>query len=349
MDQLQQNNYFEEVMDLRHEAEIEAEKALKGKKILTFRAVYGKQQGAYTARPRKSELTGGYLGVQNLTDEQKRKQIKVVEPDTSFEVRDGVQLNLENPLHALTWAWLMFSPRIAFGFEHSQKQPTAMFYIEDLEKQIDKKLLRRDQIIEANNWLKELSHTRKLEVIRLLGQRAEGFTPGAINEKLSDDAFENPEKILNIRDDKNYKARVFFYKLVDKGLIAMKEGDGVYRAKNDASVNLGSTEGQVLHFLDDVKNRDFVQVLYRMVYPMEKTHAAGGLLNELAREDAKGVSVPEKEAAVAAAATELEDVRQEYREVFGQEPNNRAGVANLRERIDIEIARREKEEKEAQE
>lgn len=234
------------------------------KKKMTLRAVYGKQQGSLFIQPVTDSRTGRLVGVKNLSEEEKRNATRVVEASTTRKIQDGVVVDLSNEIDSIDWNWIKHSPAIAMSFADAQSSPNALFYVEDLDAETEKKISKKDLVYKAMTHVKESSAHKKLQASRLLGQDATHFSPLQIDDFLTSIAFENPEKIIKVYEDKNSKTRLFYYQLLDSKLIT-KERGGIIKYEE---ITLGINEEQALEWLKTPENRDIVQQLTQTLNPM---------------------------------------------------------------------------------
>ncbi len=226
-------------------------------KLITLRAVYGKQQGSVKIRPVFDTSIGRlFTGQEMMTDDEKRKAKLVIDENTTYTLSDGVVLNLSQEAMAIHWKWMQRHPYIAESFDAAQSLPLALFYVEDIEKEMDKKATKRDQIYQALKEVKESSEVKKAEIMRLLGQKSAHFTPRQVVDYLEDLAMNKPERILEAYSDKRYKERLLLYKLMDQKVINYE--NKVYKYEGNS---IGLTEDQAIDFLSDPRNADIVGLL----------------------------------------------------------------------------------------
>lgn len=233
------------------------------KKKVILRSVYGKQQGPLLVCPVTDQITGQLKGVKNLSEEEKRNTVRVVSLDTFRTISDGLVLNLDNPVDLIDWEWLKETTEIALSFEEAQHSVNCLFYVEDLDLEVEKKVSKRDLVYTAMNYIKEASSYKKSEVCRLLGQDVRYFNQLQIDDYLTSLAFETPLRITTVFEDKNSKTKLFFYALLDKKIINRGQG-GVYRYED---VTLGLTEEQALYWLKDSINTDIVRQFSLLLNP----------------------------------------------------------------------------------
>lgn len=228
-------------------------------KIITLRAIYGKTQGALKIRPVAERGTGRIItGQPYMSEDEKKKSVHPIDANTVQTIMDGHTYDLNDRVQKAHWEWVKVHPYIAPSFEEAQSLPLAMFYVEDLEADMDKKSSKRDQIYQAMTLVRECSVTKRSEVMRLLGQDSRFFKPKQVTDYLEDVCMNNPDKILKVFGDKFYDLRLLLFNLIDKRIVVYK--NGVYKYED---VNLGISEDQAIIFLSSTENKQLVGVLVR--------------------------------------------------------------------------------------
>jgi hypothetical protein len=227
-----------------------------GKKI-TLRAIYGKTQGATRLRPPLEKNTQRiYTGQGNLNEEQKRNLSVVVTHDTVVAINDGHVFDLSDEVQAIHWKWVQKHSYIAESLEAAQNNPYALFYVEDLDVDMDKKSDKRDLIFRAMDFLKKATESKKREIMRLIGTDAKFFTYRQVTDHLEDRAFTNPAEILNAAGDRNYHGKLLLYRLIDGKMVTVNRG--VYKY---GDIVMGVSEEQALEFMKDGKNIPLIEAM----------------------------------------------------------------------------------------
>lgn len=229
------------------------------KKIITLRAIFGKTQGPLKIRPVAERATGRIVtGQPYMSEDEKKRSVHPIDANTVETITDGKTYDLSDSVQKANWEWIKVHPYIAQDFETAQSSPQAMFYVEDLEADMDKKSSKIDQMYEAMTLVREASAVKRSEIMRLLGQDARFFTDKQVMGYLQDVCTNAPEKILRVFADKHYDLRLLLFKLIDKKIVV--HAKGVYKYED---VNLGISEEQAIIFLSSVENRQLVGLLSR--------------------------------------------------------------------------------------
>jgi hypothetical protein len=232
------------------------ENDVAGSRILTFKAVHGKQQGRLRLYPMQLGNTGQIMGIEPYTEAEKRDLKRPVTPDTFRDFTDDCTLNLGNIVDAEDWKWIQHCPEIAESRDKAHESPKACFYIDQPDKEIQKRIKTADLVREALNYIHDSSVHRKWEICRLMGQDVKYFKPEEIDDFLKTKATEEPEKIIAKYNDKYTKVRLFFYKLVDNKYIKA-DSNGIYKYKEQI---LGTNVDGVLHWLMADENKELIRL-----------------------------------------------------------------------------------------
>lgn len=226
-----------------------------GKQQITLRAVFGKQQGKLTVYPMQVGDTGKMVGVENLSEEEKRTVKRLVTPETSRIIEDGSTFDLSDETDKTDWEWIKVLPEIVESREKAHEEPRALFYIEDLDRDIQVRIKKADLIFQALKLVSESSDFKKNEICRLMGQDTRYFRPIDVEEYLKERAMNNPAELIQKYNDRYYKVRLFLYRLLDAKIIK-KDGNNIYKY---GEIILGVNEDAALHWLSDSNNAQFVR------------------------------------------------------------------------------------------
>lgn len=311
------------------------EKGIAGLRKITFRAVLGKTQGKLSVCPARSKSTGRLMGVANLSDDQKKVLPYVVNEETTIDIFDGFELNLDNEIDSINWEWIKHLPELVSSVEISYETPQALFYIENVEKDTEDRIKARKVKTDAFQYLNQATAAKKVEICRLLGIDADTMKPVDIDDYLGEIADSTPKKIVNAFEDKLIKVKLFLYRLTDMKIITI-DSSGVYSWGNKV---LGVNEGAVLIWLQLNENAAHIKQLYDLAYP--KAELTSGL-DELDLGEIPGIPTTEdslrgqKDAAPDPLIEQL--ARDEYEKLFGKKAGNMS-LTNILKKITEEKER----------
>ena len=268
--------------------EEQLEEGIAGLKKIKFRAVLGKTQGKLTVCPAKSKVTGRLHGVKILSEDEKRVSTYFVNQDTEVSIYDGFELDLEDHIDAINWRWMKHLPELVASIEDSYSSPTALFYIENMQKDTENRILQRGYKTRAFTYFNESSQSKRVEICRILGVDATSMSPIEIEDYLGELADTSSKKLVAAFEDKLIKVKLFLYALVDKRIVTV-DRDGVYGWGNHI---LGVNEKSALEWLQIKDNASYIVRLHDLVYPKpEATRFSGS--NDLREIALPGPKVPE--------------------------------------------------------
>lgn len=228
--------------------------------IITLKAYYGRQQGPLYLNPVKNRTTGKLLGVKNLSPAEKLTAIKEVTADTQRKIVDGLILDLSDPVDEIDWAWIKENKEIATSEEEANNNPQALFYVYEPDREIDATLEKSDLEYEAMKLIKESTAAKRREFCMYLGMDVDGFRDKDVEEYLvtTVKAKNGPPRILAIRNDRNFKEKLFLFRLL-KSRTVTKDKNGIYKY---GDILIGLNQDAAIMWLNDTKNRDIVGKLY---------------------------------------------------------------------------------------
>lgn len=234
--------------------------------IITLRAVFGKQQSYCDLVPPLGLLSGKLIGVQELSPEDERKAKRAVTKHTTRRVTDGMTLNLANEVDATDWQWLKACPEIAGSLDESQMSPQALFYVENMVKEVSDRVSLRKIKAEAVALVYNLSSVERKQLIRQLGQSVDDWREDDIIDFITDKAETHPQQVLDKYRNDDFKLYAFVFQLVDRGVFKRRDGIFYY-----GEIYIGRDETSILAWIKNPANQDIVQNLYLDVNPLPKT------------------------------------------------------------------------------
>jgi hypothetical protein len=230
--------------------------------IIILKAVWGKTQGSLLLNPVRDDVTGKFKGVEELNEEELRKSVRPVYPDTQRKITDGLKIDRRNQVDKIDWEWIKENKEIVGSIEEARSSPQALFYIDQPDKELEKRLAKSDLVFEAETIVRGLSVNEQIEMCRLLGQNVKGYRPIDVRDYLLERSHSAPAKILDAKADPNAKEKLFLFDLVDAGKVK-KDQAGMYKF---GDIILGLNTRSAIEWLNDKKNRDIVGKLYTALY-----------------------------------------------------------------------------------
>ncbi len=242
-----------------------ADYGMETKSELVLRAVWGKQQGKLILCPARDAITQKMRGVKTFSPEEARLQIRVVTEDTTREITDGLIIKLKDEVDMVDWEWIKECKEVAINMEEAQQSHSALFYVEDLDREVIERVKLDDLRFEAKRLIKASSDFRKSEIVKLLGREPKYMRPIDIADFLNDLSYKKPTLVTSTYNDEDYKIKLFIYSLLDLKIIH-KDNNGFYKYEN---VILGVNEAATIHWLKDDANKTMVHQFHQILNPTD--------------------------------------------------------------------------------
>lgn len=201
------------------------ENGTPSEKRIVLKSIY--KQGRLTLQPVFDPKMRWYLGVDRLSEEDKKGLTYWVEPTSKIRVEEGTEFNLNDDIDRLNWEWVKHSPRIAHSFEDAQRSKVALFYVHVEEDEAEKSVETTSELFEAMKYVIEDDPTNYSDRARLLGVDMKGNSPMVIKDFLLSEAKRDSKKVINAYTSNSVSMQLLFYKGLDAGII--KSDNGVYK------------------------------------------------------------------------------------------------------------------------
>ncbi len=228
-------------------------------KQIKLRAVNGLTQGPLALTPCKDAVTGKLRGVSESQGNSARK----VDENTVRKISEGLILDLEkSEVDRIDWEWIRHNKEIVGSLEEGLSNPQALFYVDQPDLQVEKRIKRSSQKFEAEKIIYEASEIRRAEICRILGQDVKAFRPIDIMDYLIGKAENAPGQIIDAANDPDAKEKLFIFRCMDAGKIK-KDMHGTYRY---GDMVLGVNIRSVIEWLTNERNRDLVAKLYESLH-----------------------------------------------------------------------------------
>lgn len=249
-------------------------------RIIVIKSVF--KTGKTTVQP-VTDGTGWYLGVERLSEEDKRKRTHWAEPSSKYVLRDGVTFDLNDDAQRITWAWVKHSPCIALNEDDCQHTPGAEFYVYLENEVAAKNISRRElkyKVIECILNDNSVNYPMRAE---LLGVNMDYARPSVIKDFLLDQAELTPEKVLAIYEGADVSVRLLLIKAKKMNLVKVDEA-GFYRYGN---VVLGMSEKAAVDWLQEKSHRHLIDMIEREANPeyFEKSEPKEDVQHPTPKED----------------------------------------------------------------
>lgn len=258
-----------------------ADYGVETKSELVLRAIWGKQQGKLILCPPRDAITQKMKGVRTYSPEEARLQRRVVTEDSTREIKDGLVIKLNDDVDKVDWLWLKECKEICLSLDEAQMSHSALFYVEDLDREIIERVKLDDIRFEAKRLIKDSSDFRKSEITKLLGRDSKYMRPIDIADYLNDLSFKNPKLLIDTYNDEDYKIKLFLMSLIDSRIVH-KDSNGFYKYE---SVVLGVNEAAAIYWLKDANNQSMVRQFQKIMNPIDLAPATNVVVEEIKGND----------------------------------------------------------------
>lgn len=262
------------------------------KNIIVLRSVFGKVIDKYLLGVAKDPVTGrlpkcvrrvNSHGDMIMSDHDRNSGEVLIPENQVFTVKDGTELNLEDPYQAAEWECIKHSPIIALSRDARDSKGNllidgdradgkvnarygiAELYVEAPGVEASKKINKRELIHKAEAFIfdDEKGATGRVFRARLLGKNMKSAPDYEVKEYLLDIASKDPQKIIDVYTGSDTGIRLLIIEAREKHIINIK--NKVYVYADD--IILGVTEDSVLAYLKDPKNKKVLELIKRDTYP----------------------------------------------------------------------------------
>lgn len=275
------------------------------KDVIVLKAIYGKQQGFLDLCPVRDGATGGMKGVPSYTEEEKRKLARVVTPETTRRITDGLPINRkDNAIDRIDWEWLKWNEEIAPDFDSAQSSPRALFYVDDPDAETEKKANALEDKFKAQQLVFGSSAEKQRDIARLMGSDLSTYTDKEVKvflaEKADSKEPKDVEKILKafqFYNAGNGKEMLFVYRLIDKRIL-QRDSDGNIRY-GDRTIGVSDEDA-----FNNIRKPENVTLMRKLYLDLQEKGAAKGLSNLVAEDEAEKKAKEKSDAAAKAAEAE---------------------------------------------
>lgn len=236
---------------------------MENETLITLKAKWGKQQGKLILYPQQDRFTGGIKNVEPFTEEEKRKLKRIVTEQTSRVLEDGMTIDLNKEVDKVDWLWIKECIEVAPDYNACYNEPRSLFYVENLERDMDNRISKSELRFNAMQYVKDSSEAERSERSRLMGQDVRYFKSKEIYDWLMQQAEATPEKVIAAYKDSNAKTKLFLYRLLDNNVVS-KDANGMLKF---GSIVIGVNETAAVSWIQDPANRDLLVQFQQQLNP----------------------------------------------------------------------------------
>jgi hypothetical protein len=241
------------------------------KPIITLKNTFGHKDSRSTCYPVRDPRTGWYKGIEKLSEEEKKTVKFWIDPETAPKeapvkevITHNKQYDLNDPMQAMTWAWVQHHGTIAENIEQAQKSK-AYFYVDNKDIEDKKAVDADDLLLEALTMIKEDRDENLAGRARVLGFNMEGESPTALRRFLNKKAKSKAtiQQVYDAYTANSMAVQLLFYKAVDKDVITQVNGIFMF-----GTAPLGPSEESVVKYLLGPGNTELVVQIEQAIDPV---------------------------------------------------------------------------------
>lgn len=174
--------------------------------------------------------------------------------DYQFIMEGGTaELDDSNPEHQLNIKVISQDSRVISSDEDRVKKPKAEYILERATEVTEKKVSNRQVKADAFSKYALMSEDDFKDMLLIYGKNPRDLTSSRIKEIVGDEMEKNPQRFLDLVDDKNFDEKVFINDLVQEQLIRKSGTSYIYDGEMIAHDNIS-----MLAFVKDPKNQNNV-------------------------------------------------------------------------------------------
>lgn len=233
---------------------------------ITLKAKHSLNQGSMMVQPSPKPDGYGYYGVENFSDEEKRRQPFVITPETTFKVKHNTVIDLADPWQRAVWeGFLRYDRRIAQNSSEAANNPFALYYVDDEEEKVAKSVSTYRERFDLDKWVESITDEDKKELCNLLNYRTEGNSMERVVEFLFKKIHEGDgwRKVKEARGwmESGHASKInLVRRLVDRKIIRM-DNKWFYYGGEDGTpkISIGDSIDKVIFWVDQRENVDVVR------------------------------------------------------------------------------------------
>lgn len=230
--------------------------------VIMLRALYGHQQGPYFACPVKDPITQQIKGARQYTPAERlsgAEDVFEITGDMMFPIVDGTKFHMNNARERAIWNCIKHNPKIATSRDETNWIPDAIYFVENLEEELEEKISLDERIFKAESFIRESSSVRRAEICTLMGKQVRYLTERNVLDFLIDSVRDKKNKgyvkIVAVQaqfENGTAKAMLAVKQMLDKGIIKQ---DFKSKIISFGDIPMGLNEDQVVNYLKNKENQ----------------------------------------------------------------------------------------------
>ena len=255
--------------------------------VIILRSVFGKVGQKYFIQPCPNPKTGRFAecvkpidsnGNMILSEGEKEDQrnglIHFIPMNELFLIEDGFRLDLKDVVDKCVWEAIQYSDIIAKDRSerdengdlvidgNQKKYGTAELYVERPGEITKARVTKKQLIFKAQEYIYNDSESNRIKRCQVLGRDLRNAYPADILDYMISISEKDPNKIIEMYEDDNWKMHLFVLQAIERGVI--KRSEGIYRY--DDKILGGSIEATIT-LLRDVRFKAILDSIKRETYP----------------------------------------------------------------------------------
>lgn len=196
-----------------------------------------------------------YITGQEFKDEEEKKKCAlVIDPEESYQIKHLQVFDTDSPVDVELLKLIRTKTQDIASSKNEAIPGVHRFYLENKEDEAKDTISKIEMKLEAFKRIKGLSLDEMVDHSRLVGLHVKNLSKTQVEAGLLNFCENSPEVVLDMFKDNDKDVKIFFKKLVDKGILNFKKGKYVYNEEV-----IGINEDYAIQYLKDKKNISVVE------------------------------------------------------------------------------------------
>lgn len=255
--------------------------------VITLRGVYGKVDQTFYIQPCPNPRTGRLPDCVKTVDSrgdmilseneiaEMNKGLKHFVPaDKVFNIVDGTTFDLDDVVERAEWEAIEHCNWIAKDrFQRDEagnliidgnkhRYGTADLYVERKGEIAKAKVSKKELVFRASRYVFEDTEADRIKKSRVLGRDLSNAFPVDVKDFLLEEAEKDPNKIISLYEDEDWKMHLFILDAIDRKVI--RKAEGIYKYEDRI---LGASINATIEFLRDIRYKAMLDSIKRETYP----------------------------------------------------------------------------------
>ena len=232
-----------------------------GNQVITLLSVYGSNNAKYNVMPTKDKITHEWLGIPNISEDERKKIGFHLKQDSNIELHHGIDFDLKEKNAKAYWDMVKHSELIKFTRTDALNSPQAVFYVEmpsvENKKSVDNEKLTHKAVgyILTDNY-ENLKHRATVMSI----DDPAHYDMETLQSMIIKIAKRDPKRIIEMYGSNVISIQLLFYKALAKNIIVVSKDDSGKDTVYKYGINiLGISEEGAIAYLTHADNELLVE------------------------------------------------------------------------------------------